>query len=1677
MPATIIGTQNDDALTGTAGDDVIEGRWGDDTIDSGEGNDTIVESGGSNTIAAGAGSDFIRLLSEAYQATVYVGVFRTNLVEAGDGDDVVEVRAYGQQDLTINLGSGADLLTFDRIGWGVNHLITTGAGADRIVLGAEAGVELRSLDPSPIVITDFTAGTGGDILDIAAAIEGLLAWQPHSANPFASGHLVLVQDGADVIVRVDIDGASGPGSSGPYDRELFRLENVSINALTAYNFAGYDPGGSGLVRTIVEGTDSSEWLHADAGGSNLSGLGGHDRLTGGYDDDLLDGGSGNDMLNGGYGNDVIVGGDGDDVLLDPFGSDWFDAGAGNDVIDILRPTGAGNTGAVTINGGDGDDFVRFEGRDSAALTVDLGAGNDRIELPRYQAGTQLTLGAGQDRVAFGNMYFNGTNTPPPGIVITDFTAGNSGDVLELDRVLFGPGWDGVTNPFATGHLRLQQSGSDTLVISDYDGSGPGSSLNTIAVLANIDASNLTAFNFGGFAPDSSSSSFNVIAGTSGNDHIYGSNGSDVINGGDGNDLIEDRKSGSDTLIGGAGDDTIILRRYDEFIPGSKVVTIDAGTGRDIVDLSWSTGQLSVDLGADDDRVVIRSIYNLPTSITLGGGSDIIELAPESASNGTWQLTIQDFTTGPGGDRLDWAMYAEQRCFNGNPDFNPFYQGLARLVQVGSDVQLQLASSNAATGEPSDLFTTVMTFRNTSAADFNAYNLGYEPFHPTASGTNGDDTLTGTTGIDVLYGNGGNDQLSGLDGNDVIWGHGGADTVNGGTGVDFLRGGAGNDSVIGGGDGDDLDGGSGIDNVDGGDGDDRIFDWLGSDIIIGGAGHDVIKVSLYWNFADGAGFGWLNAGDGNDVVEVTNSWIQKGYDIDLGAGDDIVRMVHPFGTITLGAGRDRIEWSTSYNVKGPLVVTDFAAGDAGDVFDPFAFFGNPGEFADGYNPFAAGHLVLRQVGNDVHLFFNREGYNQTQYPQTPAVIFQNANVADFTSANFGGFDPHVEPNWTTVLYDDLTIAANEVHEAVNVTAVNGVSPAFMFGFGVNADFVNHGTITSRVDGLYPAGSAAGFFDGPAPSGGSFLNASDGELQVHSEWTDISGNVSFGTTYGIYSPGYGTSPSFQNDGLIEVTAASGRAFGIYSNAAPFINNGTLTVDSPYEAYGAYFYNGPNFANTGDITVHGGEYAEGVHIGVLASGFSNSGTITATTNPDSEFASIGVYLGGTSGSTYHHNNSGTISADIAVYVSAWIRTGPGAYEIVDYLHNSGTIDGAVMLAAGNDVVINTGMMTSRTLLEEGNDTYDGSGGLHFGTVEGGAGGDTLTGGAFSEFFYGDDGNDTLTGNGGDDFLDGGAGADVLTGGAGNDWIVYDPADMGTLATGGAGTDTLIVYGIAPTGFNLVAQGFERAEVNQTDAGGNSWSSISKFYNGGWSLVQQITFNDDGSSTIVELDPNNLVTTREVWSAFDTLGRLSSVDQLFDNNLRTFINLDEAATQSWTQDWFQFDALGRLSSEDVLYDNGSRTFINLDEAGAYNWAQDWFSYDAQGRLSSQDVIYDDGTRTFINMDEAGVHSWAQDWFAYDAQGRLSSQDVIYDNGTRTFINLDQDSTQSWNQAWFSYDAQGRLDTQDVLNDDGSRIFYNYDQAGTEAFAVTAILYNTSGIAYQQVTTWDDGSTSYTMI
>src|SRR5262245_2506760 len=131
----------------------------------------------------------------------------------------------------------------------------------------------------------------------------------------------------------------------------------------------------------------------------------------------------------------------------------------------------------------------------------------------------------------------------------------------------------------------------------------------------------------------------------------------------------------------------------------------------------------------------------------------------------------------------------------------------------------------------------------------------------------------------------------------------------------------------------------------------------------------------------------------------------------------------------------------------------------------------------------------------------------------------------------------------------------------------------------------------------------------------------------------------------------------------------------------------------------------------------------------------------------------------------------------------------------------NGAVPIQSGTPTVANTALI--QVFGQDGNDTItldQVNGALPAAHLFGGAGNDTLTGGAGGDLLFGQAGNDTLLGKGGFDFLFGGAGNDVLTGGdgddqvfgqAGNDRMIWNPGDDTDLNEGGDVIDTIEVNG----------------------------------------------------------------------------------------------------------------------------------------------------------------------------------------------------------------------------------------------------------------------------------------------
>ena len=713
---TLSGGEGNDSLTGGAGDDGLLGDEGQDQASGGDGLDVLSGGGGDDVLAGDNDDDVLDggdgddSLSGGAGNDVLTDLAGTNSLSGGlDNDQIETSSADGAQ--TIDGGAGNDSIR--------HHFrhnassITTGAGSDTIeIVSAEQG-------NAAIIVTDFTAGSGGDIFRLdgdSGALLGLLIGWDGSSNPFgSSAFLRLRQDGEDTLLEWDRDGtASEMGWE-----TLVVFENTLATNFTDANFSpAYHPdgrapagqtinGGAGsdtLNGTIgddtINGLGGNDTINGNAGGDTISGGDGADQLNGQADDDVIDGGNDDDIISGDHGNDTAFGQAGHDILLGGNGMDSLSGGAGDDSLsgnagDDLLTGGDGNDiltddfGTNNLSGGLGDDQITAASTDGIQ-TIDGGGGNDSIVHYYRLAASTIATGDGIDtiEIAFADQ---GTEA----ITVSDFTPGARGDVFRLSGVEGSIlslliGWDGTSNPFGT-FLRLHQEGEHVQLEWDRDGEGEDSGWETLAIFENTDFDDFTADNFdppydpgGGVTPGETITGSNdddFLVGTIGDDTIDSLGGSDNVFGMDGADIINGG-SGFDNLDGGSGDDTIDGGTEDDVLTGADGNdTLLGQSGADT--LFGDAGDDSLNGGIGDDSLVGDSGEDLllggDNSDTLSGGEDSDSLnggAGDDLLSGGAGSDVM--TGGLGFDTFDFASSA------GGPDQITDFDGRSDQIQVSAD---------------------------------------------------------------------------------------------------------------------------------------------------------------------------------------------------------------------------------------------------------------------------------------------------------------------------------------------------------------------------------------------------------------------------------------------------------------------------------------------------------------------------------------------------------------------------------------------------------------------------------------------------------------------------------------------------------------------------------------------------------------------------------------------------------------------------------------------------------------------------------------------------------------------------------------------------------------------------------------------------------------------------------
>jgi Ca2+-binding RTX toxin-like protein len=837
---------NFNQVRGTNFDDTILGSDRTDLTESYEGR------GGDDLIDGRGGFDYVRYDS----ATAGVTGSLVNGIVTGAGigtDTLVNMEGlFGSSfdDLLIGGGVANGVTVSD----GKSEIFRGGAGNDTIDggQGYDRADYTSSTAGVVVVLNDTLDGTASDGLggtDVLRNIEGV---RGSTFNDTLTG--------SDTAVFESFEGREGNDSidgKGGIDRADYQntKSGVTVDLTTGSASDGYGDTDTLLNIENVRGSrDFADFMTGSNVGNYLQGLGGNDTLDGGAGDDTLEGGLDNDVLDGEDGVDQLFGGDGNDSLAGGAGADNLYGGAGDDTLDggadadrvyyydaigpitvnlaLGTASGAGigadalisvenvygsqyadlltgdangnslqgNDGNDSLDGGDGDDQLNGgKGNDS----ILGGAGHDNL----YGDAGDDTLTGGAD-----SDYFQVRESSSDTSVdtITDFTAGAGGDNLSITTWLF-TNYAG-SNPFATGHARLTQSGTDTLLELDMDGPAGAGVFQTAAVLKNVVKSTLVAANLGGFNPDviGGTELGDSLTGTTGDDQISGGAGNDTLAGLAGNDTLEggldndvlDGGDGVDQLFGGDGNDSILGGAgADNLVGGAGDDTLDGGADADTVQYHDATGPITVDLalgtasGAGigaDNLISIENVYGSQyadtltgdangnslngndgnDSLTGGGGNDYLDggKGDDNLNGGKGNDFLQG---GKGSDVLNGGDGDDQLYGGDGNDGLAGGAGADNLVGGAGDDTLD-GGADADTVQYYDAtgpITVDLALGTASGAGIGADNLiSIENVY----GSQYADALTGDTNSNYLYGNGGNDTLVGGAGNDTLDGGNGLD---------------------------------------------------------------------------------------------------------------------------------------------------------------------------------------------------------------------------------------------------------------------------------------------------------------------------------------------------------------------------------------------------------------------------------------------------------------------------------------------------------------------------------------------------------------------------------------------------------------------------------------------------------------------------------------------------------------------------------------------------------------------------------------------------------------------------------------------------------------------------------------------------------------------------------------
>ena len=658
-----------------------------------------------------------------------------------------------------------------------DNRVVGGSGNDSISVGNHSGYRYFEYD----------ATDGNDTINMSNAGSQTFVWLDYDLDRVASastGSLVATVNGITNTGTVSVAGftdtligvrtilqADGLGIEGTTGNDIFNITldsnnqwfnlrgnegndtfNINLNGNSSrlsFDWGDDGPPITGLQANLGTGIVANDGL----GGTDTINVTGDGRLEirATHLNDSIMGSARGDSFILGQGTDTVDGGDGNDRvrydrngvgavnvdLLAGTATGMWDGVAFNHSLTSIEYVRGSRTGDDTIRGSNGDDTLNGRGGNDSLVGRE---GNDRLY---GESGNDTLIGGdGRDTLYGGD-----------GDDLIDASQGAAGTQGHGDYIRAGLGNDtilGHAAHFATGE------GAD---ISYSDISG----VNGLTIVSGANGTGTVVSGDG--RVNDTFTYVHYFQGSQDDDNITGASES-FWEGFEGN-------AGDDTIDGGTGGNNRMDYSNEHWDGGSAGIVANMGTG------GRGTTFTVTDTYGDTDTLtninqIQGSVYN--DHIDASGRTDDVHMSGHDGNDtlegGSGHNWIE------GGAGTDRAVIHDDAA---GITVTQYHEGGAIVVTSGEG-----SDTISDDVEEIEFDDGVLTY-----AQLVAMIVGDQLIN----GDGGDNTLTGDTGNDTINGLGGDDQLNGGAGNDSLDGGAGNDTLNDGRGLDTINGGSGTDLLM------------------------------------------------------------------------------------------------------------------------------------------------------------------------------------------------------------------------------------------------------------------------------------------------------------------------------------------------------------------------------------------------------------------------------------------------------------------------------------------------------------------------------------------------------------------------------------------------------------------------------------------------------------------------------------------------------------------------------------------------------------------------------------------------------------------------------------------------------------------------------------------------------------------